>query len=457
MAIQKDSNCSLNELNELNINCIKSIHFEYDSHIIISTLGMVISIIGIIGHFFSIIVLCKKKFKKLSSYAYLLALSICNEISLILTVITFLDDLLPFAELEKKNIVIFYKILRIYIEPITVSSQALSIWICMSFTIDRYIYCCQPYYSGKYCTRKRASIIIILLYILASLYSIPQFFERSYEIEKVIDVPFVVPVFTSIGKNYYFRSIFQIFIYSAFVVLIPFTIILILNVFLIYDIIKSNKRHRKLSLAFKVNNENDCNNKKNTGNNKIKSVLCSKKNTKANTDSNNETDHLNGSIDINQQLSSNNTTNNIIKAKKHSIISNKSIFNIAEKTMRNDVTIMLIGLIVVFFICLTPSTILRLITYKRQNIIFEKLYTLFLDISNLLVVCNSTLNCIMYVMLGKKFREQFIKSFCPKIYKKKLKNYHSTLFTSYKNENKHYHNNNNHNTSLTNNDINLTL
>ena len=98
---------------------------------------------------------------------------------------------------------------------------------------------------------------------------------------------------------------------------------------------------------------------------------------------------------------------------------------------------MLIGLIVVFFICLTPSTILRLITYKNQKILFEKLYALFLDISNLLVVCNSTLNCIMYVMLGKKFREQFLKAFCPKIYRKKIKN---SLFNVQRNETNLNHN-----------------
>ena len=155
--------------------------------------------------------------------------------------------------------------------------------------------------------------------------------------------------------------------------------------------------------------------------------LACKKNVNAtnamDTNSSGEVEHLNGSVE-----------QSILKAKKHSIISNRSIFNIQEKSLRNDVTIMLIGLIVVFFICLTPSTILRLITYKKQKIIFEKIYALCLDISNLLVVCNSTLNCIMYVMLGKKFREQFLKAFCPKMYRKRIKNQNSTLFTIQRNE-----------------------
>ena len=142
--------------------------------------------------------------KKLSTYSYLLALSICDEISLILTVLIFLENLIPFFKLNlSRNIINSHKIILIYIEPITVSSQALSVWITLAFTIDRYLYCCQPYIGNKYCTRKRASIVIIMLYLMASIYSIPQFFERTYKIECIIDVPFVVPVFTGIILLFY--------------------------------------------------------------------------------------------------------------------------------------------------------------------------------------------------------------------------------------------------------------
>lgn len=300
------------------------------------------------------------------------------------------------------------------------------------------MYCCQPYIGKKYCTRKRSSIVIIMLYLLASIYSIPQFFERTYKIEYIIDVPFVMPEFTSVGTNYYYHSIYQIFFYSAFVVLVPFIIILVLNIFLVYDIIKSNKRHRKLSLAFKptmrCNNNLSSEETKKCKKNLIFCLNCQKK-------SNSMTNDTNGNVEI--EFLNESMEQSILKAKKHSIISNRSIFNITEKSLRNDVTIMLIGLIVVFFICLTPSTILRLITYKKQKIIFEKLYALFLDISNLLVVCNSTLNCIMYVMLGRKFREQFLKAFCPRIYRKRIKNMNSNLFSVHKhdlNTNDHSHN-----------------
>lgn len=198
------------------LELLKEQNASENSFQIISLFGVIICLFGIIGHLFSIIVLCKKKMKRLSTYSYLLGLSICDEISLILTILIFLENLIPFLKLNLSHeILMRHKILLIYIEPITVSTQALSVWITLAFTIDRYLYCCQPYIGAKYCTRKRASIVIVLLYLLAIIYSIPQFFERTYKIDYVIGVPFFKPEFTSIGLNYYFRSIYQIFFYSG--------------------------------------------------------------------------------------------------------------------------------------------------------------------------------------------------------------------------------------------------
>lgn len=58
---------------------------------IIATLGVFICFFGILGNFLSIIVLSRKAMKKLSTYAYLLGLSVSDEISLIFTVKNFPD------------------------------------------------------------------------------------------------------------------------------------------------------------------------------------------------------------------------------------------------------------------------------------------------------------------------------------------------------------------------------
>jgi hypothetical protein len=217
---------------------------------ILAILGVCISTIGIIGNFFSIIVLTRKSMKKLSTYSYLLGLSICDEISLIFTIVILLQYTLPKSKLFQalnRN----YQIILIYVYPIVASTQALSVWITMAFTFDRYLYVCHPYYGRQFCTRKRACIVLVFLYLLAVVYSIPQLFERTYITENILGTIHIFQTLTELGKNRYFIYAYHLFIYCAFVVFIPFTTIVILNGFLVYDIIKSNRRHRGLSLNYR--------------------------------------------------------------------------------------------------------------------------------------------------------------------------------------------------------------
>jgi hypothetical protein len=144
---------------------------------ILAILGICISIIGIIGNFFSIIVLTRKSMKKLSTYSYLLGLSICDEISLIFTVYILLQYCWPIFRMSH-SFTGNHQMTLIYVLPVSASTQALSVWITMAYTFDRYLYVCHPYYGGKFCTRKRASVVLICLYLLAFIYSIPQFLER---------------------------------------------------------------------------------------------------------------------------------------------------------------------------------------------------------------------------------------------------------------------------------------
>jgi hypothetical protein len=103
--------------------------------------------------------------------------------------------------------------------------------------------------------------------------------------------------------------------------------------------------------------------------------------------------------------------------KKNSTAVKASISAGSQHVMSNDVGIMLFGLIAVFLICQLPSSILRLITFKNLSIFFQPFYASSLDVSNFLIVTNSTLNCLLYVMLGKKFRREFLHTFFPRCYR----------------------------------------
>ena len=81
---------------------------------ILAILGVCICTIGIIGNFFSIIVLNRKAMKKLSTYTYLLGLSVCDEISLTFTIMILFNYAMPAAQIPKA-FAFNYKILLIYI------------------------------------------------------------------------------------------------------------------------------------------------------------------------------------------------------------------------------------------------------------------------------------------------------------------------------------------------------
>jgi hypothetical protein len=82
---------------------------------VLAILGVCISMVGIVGNFFSIIVLNRKAMKKLSTYTYLLGLSVCDEISLTFTVIILFHYAIPTNTKIARAFNFNYKILLIYI------------------------------------------------------------------------------------------------------------------------------------------------------------------------------------------------------------------------------------------------------------------------------------------------------------------------------------------------------
>ncbi|OWF42517.1 FMRFamide receptor-like [Mizuhopecten yessoensis] len=80
---------------------------------------------------------------------------------------------------------------------------------------------------------------------------------------------------------------------------------------------------------------------------------------------------------------------------------------------RNDTTIMLIGVVIIFLLCQGPALVSRMIWALDFNAAFTSLswYT-FSEVSNFLVIINSAINIVPYYFFGKKFRRQFWRTFC---------------------------------------------
>lgn len=87
----------------------------------------------------------------------------------------------------------------------------------------------------------------------------------------------------------------------------------------------------------------------------------------------------------------------------------------ADDKKRNDTTIMLIGVVVVFFICQMPALVSRTIwaTIDEPYHRFQELpLFIFNEICTFLIVLNSAINIVPYYFFGKKFRAEFWKLMC---------------------------------------------
>ena len=85
----------------------------------------------------------------------------------------------------------------------------------------------------------------------------------------------------------------------------------------------------------------------------------------------------------------------------------------AKEKKRNDTTVMLIGVIVIFFICQCPALISRMVyavdfTYATTSMTFHIIN----EVSNFLVIINSAINIVPYYFFGKRFRNEFWRLFC---------------------------------------------
>ena len=85
----------------------------------------------------------------------------------------------------------------------------------------------------------------------------------------------------------------------------------------------------------------------------------------------------------------------------------------AKEKRRNDTTVMLIGVIVIFLICQGPALISRMIwAFEFNKFITSVPLNTFNEVSNILVIINSAVNIVPYYFFGKKFRKQFWRLFC---------------------------------------------
>ncbi|CAF4400234.1 unnamed protein product, partial [Adineta steineri] len=129
-----------------------------------------------------------------------------------------------------------YTKLLIIAGAISTTGRVLSVWLCVAFTIDRWIMICRPFVGPIYCTMKNARCVTLIIFIIGIFYAFPLVLEyEPHEETALNEILFANTnkknyryILSKLGKNSIFRWTY-VLINALGVYVIPLTIIIILN------------------------------------------------------------------------------------------------------------------------------------------------------------------------------------------------------------------------------------
>jgi hypothetical protein len=131
-----------------------------------------------------------------------------------------------------------------------------SVWLTVSFTLERYVAVKHPILRRNICTTKRAKRIIYAIFLLSFLSALPTPFEwevvTTTNEENVTQTVHVNLEYSDFGKNEIFRSIYYWYLAIGFV-LIPLITLVIFNSLLIYSLRSSRLQLNNLVSVYGYN------------------------------------------------------------------------------------------------------------------------------------------------------------------------------------------------------------
>ncbi|CAG2103960.1 unnamed protein product [Medioppia subpectinata] len=202
----------------------------------------IIMIIGVIGNSITIVIMTRRKMRS-STNSYLAALATFDMLYLI-----FIFYLSLSAYPNIKDVQYYY---YWYFWPFAImiadASSNTSIWLTVTFTIERYIAVCHPIRGKVLCTESRAKRVILCVFLICFTFTLPTPFEwvvvekNSTETGRV----YLQAIFSELGQNDLYRTVYY-YLNVLLFALIPFLSLAIFNAFLIRSVHVSRKQRNTM-------------------------------------------------------------------------------------------------------------------------------------------------------------------------------------------------------------------
>lgn len=289
---------------------------------------IVVIALGVVGNTLAMIVLTRRTMRT-STNIFLAALAIWDSIVLLVCLL-----LISLTELSKPFTEQVFPYIVVYAYPVGLVAQTATVWITVSFTVERYIAVCHPLRAVSMCTIPRARMVVMAISVISVLYNVPRWFE--YTILRSVDIynHICIEAYeTSLATDPIYHKIYFGWLYFLVMCFIPLCSLAVLNAFLIVAVRRSKQQRKDMNV---------------------------------------------------------------------------------RESRENNVTIMLVSVVMVFLVCQVPALIYNMAYAIDMLKISNSLGWIFLsNVRNFLVTLNSAINFILYCALGQKFRRTFVRTLCP--------------------------------------------
>ncbi|OWF51342.1 probable G-protein coupled receptor 139 [Mizuhopecten yessoensis] len=207
--------------------------------------GIIFMIIGLTGNSLSILV-WRRKVMKSSTGTYLIAQAVADSG---LLVFFFITDTIKMIWPEIANSYAYGSFFSYIGYPIFFLFVVCSIWLTVGVTVDRYIQVCWIMHAKTMCNDKRAYTGIGIITFLCFVINLPHFMTYkpvSDDMRSPDEAAFMQTDFGS-GEG---SMRYEFWVHCMFLVLVPWATIFILNMLIIRQVTRANKRMEEKRSSF---------------------------------------------------------------------------------------------------------------------------------------------------------------------------------------------------------------
>lgn len=130
-----------------------------------------IGLFGIVVNIISMIILSRPQMKSSINYL-LIGLAKCDTVLIVTSILLFsFPSIYKYTDYMESYFQIF-PFLLIYLFPIAMIAQTISVYLTLTVTLERFIAVCLPLRARSLCTYGRARIYVIIIVIFSILYNL---------------------------------------------------------------------------------------------------------------------------------------------------------------------------------------------------------------------------------------------------------------------------------------------